>query len=558
MDKASNQQLRELNEALMVSAVRQHELAEQATKAEAALHNSEVRYRRLFQSATDGILILDAQTGKILDANAVMGGLVGMEPEEMLGRELFEVGIYQDVEQNREALEELQDKRYLRYEHISIQNRRGEEIDIEMVASVYSEDERLVAQCRVRDVSERVRMHNRNAEQAEALAGEARRRDEFLAMLSHELRNPLAPIRSALHLMKMQDRGGGENPILTQAREIIERQVANLTKLISDLLDVSRVISGRIRLDLQVVDVNQVVEHAVETAVPHIERRRHELVLNLSDEPMRANADATRLEEVFINLLNNAASYTPEGGRIEVWCEQPRGTSYAQFRVRDNGVGIDEKLLPHIFDLFTQAERPLARSAGGLGIGLSVAHRLVELHGGSIEVKSPPKGESRGSEFIVRLPLVHATEPVEPAAPDEKQERVEGRRVLVVDDNVDLVTMLSEVLRQRGYHVQSAHTGPDGLSVAQRWRPEIVLLDIGLPGLDGYEVARRLRADETLGPARETMRLIALTGYGAAADIILAREAGFDAHLAKPYDFEELEKVMLSLESVGESEFKSR
>lgn len=547
MDEIQNQELRDLNEALMVASVRQHELAEQAEKAAEALHHSEVRFRRLFQSATDGLLILDAETGKVLDANTAVAGLMGMELGEVLGKKLFEIGIYRDEEQNEQAFRELREKRYLRHESLSMQNRRGEEIEIELTASVYNEGDHLVAQCRIRDVSERVRMQNQIAEQAEALADESRRKDEFLAMLSHELRNPLAPIRSAVHLMKMQDRGGGENPILTQAREIIERQVTNLTKLVSDLLDVSRITSGRIRLDLHVVDVNQVVQHAAETTMPLITRHRHDLVLNLCNDPSWVNADATRLEEVFINLLNNAAKYTPEGGRIEVWCEHPEGANYVQFRVRDNGVGIDAKLLPHIFDLFTQAKRSLARSAGGLGIGLSVTHRLVELHGGSIDVKSPPENESQGSEFQVRLPLVPAAEPVEPIAPDEHQEKRGNIRVLVVDDNVDLVTMLSELLRQSGYFVQSAHTGLEGLSVAQSWRPEIVLLDIGLPGLDGYEVVRRLRADPALGPAGRSSKIIALTGYGQEADVILAREAGFDAHLVKPYEFDELEKMMRSL-----------
>lgn len=548
MDEIHNQQLRDLNEALMVSSVRQHELAEQAEMAAEALHHSEVRYRRLFQSATDGLLILDAETGKVLDANTAVGGLMGMELEEVLGKELFEIGIYRNAEKNEQAFQELREKRYLRHESLSMQNRRGEEIEIELTASIYNEGDHLVAQCRIRDVSERVRMQNQIAEQAEALAGESRRKDEFLAMLSHELRNPLAPIRSAVHLMKIQDRGGGENPTLTQAREIIERQVNNLTALVSDLLDVSRVISGRIRLDMQVVDVNQIVQHAVETTTSLIARRRHELVLNLCNEPFWTNADATRLEEVFINLLSNAVKYTPKGGRIELWCEHPEGATYAQFHLRDNGVGIDAKLLPHIFELFTQAERSLARSAGGLGIGLSVAHRLVELHGGSIGVKSPPENQSLGTEFVVRLPLAPASERSEPTAPpDEQHEKPGNIRVLIVDDNVDLVTMLSELLRQSGYSVQSAYTGPEGLSVAQRWRPEIILLDVGLPGLDGYEVVRRLRADPELGAARKSIKIIALTGYGQEADVILAREAGFDAHLAKPYDFDDLEKLMLSL-----------
>jgi PAS domain S-box-containing protein len=538
------QQLREVNEALLVSSVRQHELAEQAQKAEAATRSSEVRYRRLFESAKDGILILDAKSGKIIDANAFMSGLVGLETHELLGKELFEIGMFADIAENKEAFRQLQRNKHLRQEHLSIQNQRGERVEVEFVASVYQEDDTLVAQCNVRDISQRIAMENKIKEQTESLANESRRKDEFLAMLSHELRNPLAPIRTALHLLKLHERGSA-NLIQQQARAIIDRQVGNLTKLVNDLLEVSRVVSGRIRLDLQIVDLNEVVEHAIQTATPLIEQRKHELVLNLCTDPAWTNADPTRMEEVFINVLNNAAKYTPDGGRIEVWCEHPRGQNYVQVRVRDNGVGIDEKLLPRIFDLFTQADRSLDRSAGGLGIGLSLAHRLVDLQGGTIEAHSPPEGQTTGSEFIVRLPLKPA--PGEPpvAAPDDKpQQRPEGLRVLVVDDNIDHVMMLATALRHTGYSVQIAYNGPDGLKVALHWRPDIVLLDIGLPGLDGYQVARRLRSDPTLGNAGQSMRLIALTGYGRDTDIALAREAGFDAHLVKPYELDELERLL--------------
>jgi CheY-like chemotaxis protein len=276
------------------------------------------------------------------------------------------------------------------------------------------------------------------------------------------------------------------------------------------------------------------------------------------------NADATRLEEVFINLLTNAAKYTPDGGRIEVWCEHggpgAPETNHVQVGVRDNGMGIDKELLPRIFDLFTQADRSLARSAGGLGIGLSLAHRIVDMHGGTIEAHSPPEGASPlplpkgagvsaygpGSEFIVKLPSIAPPPEMErsqePA--NECGVRPEALRVLVVDDNIDLVTMLATSLRQKGYSVKSAHDGPAGLKVAQEWSPNVVLLDIGLPGLDGYEVVRRIRSAPE--PDLQKARLIALTGYGRDVDIHRAREAGFDAHVVKPYDFNELEKLMVA------------
>jgi CheY-like chemotaxis protein len=344
--------------------------------------------------------------------------------------------------------------------------------------------------------------------------------------------------------MRTRDRGS-EDLITKQAREIIERQVANLTTLVSDLLEVSRVLSGRIHLDRQIVDLNQIVRHAVETSSPLIQQRKHELVVNIDPQTVWVNADATRLEEVLINLLTNSAKYTPDHGRIEIWSEKPASAGIAQFRIRDNGMGVDAELLPRIFDLFTQADRSLARSAGGLGIGLSLAHRLVTMHGGTIDVVSPPPGETVGSEFRVRLPLTSA--PANSAkvdGPDDANANrvAPGMRVLIVDDNVDLVMMLTASLRHKGYAVQSAYTGADGLKVALQWRPDIVLLDIGLPILDGYEVARQIRS----APHNELRRarLVAVTGYGREVDKNLAREAGFDGHLVKPVDFDVLEKMI--------------
>ncbi len=583
-------------------------------QAQEAIRNSEIRFRRLFETAKDGILILDVETRKITDANAFMCELTGLESSKLIGMELFEIGMYKDAEENKEAFRELQRTGYLRHDHLPVQNRRGERVEVEFIANVYKEGDKLVAQCNVRDISERSRLEKELAVQTEALAVQSRGKDEFLAMLSHELRNPLAPIRAAVHLLKLQDHGNA-TPIQHQARDIIERQVASLTRMVSDLLEVSRVVSGRIQLDMKPVDVKRVVEHSLQTAGPLFEQRQHMVVVTLCPEAVWGMADATRLEEVLVNLLNNAAKYTPDRGRIEIAVSMEGGTGSGEWRVAsgeegsdsgslgaivsplaarsppllpgvavirviDNGVGIDGELLPRIFDLFTQADRSLARSSGGLGIGLSLAHRLVNLHGGTITVRS--EGAGLGSEFTVKLPLVAA--PLVEAVRDGPESDVHahviesvatgpritgksdsgrGVRVLVVDDNVDLVLMITGTLRHKGYTVRSAFNGPDGLKIAQEWRPDIALLDIGLPGLDGYEVARRLRSDATPrmvadavvdgeiaagidGDGGEVARikLIALTGYGREADIVLSREAGFDGHMVKPCDFDELEKMM--------------
>ena len=528
--------------------------------AERTLRDSELRYRRLFQAGQDGVLILDADTGKVLDANTFMCALTGRELGELLGKELHEIGMFNDIEENKEAFRELQRTGYLRHDHLPVKNRRGEKVEVEFIANVYHEGERLVAQCNVRDIAERNRLEREIARQAGVLAAQSRGKDEFLAMLSHELRNPLAPIRAAVHLLRLQE-GGKGTPIQQKAREIIERQVANLTTMISDLSEVSRVVSGRIRLVLEPVDLKQIVEHARQTVAPLFDQRRHAVSITFCAEPVWVQADSTRLEEVLVNLLNNAAKYTPDGGRIEVSCERglEGGTHHALARVSDNGVGIDHELLPRIFDLFTQADRSLERSAGGLGIGLSLAQRLVALHGGNIWAYS--RGPGLGSEFTVKLPLIAAplsdpqAQVQTPTAPAPAHPGQEPVRVLVVDDNVDLVTMIAGALRYKGYRVQTAYTGPEALKLAREWRPDIALLDIGLPGLDGYEVARRIRADavrhmaggdESEGTARARMRLIAITGYGLDSDIALAKEAGFDGHLVKPCDLDELEQMMTS------------
>ena len=508
-------------------------------RLEELLQSSEVRYRRLFQTAKDGILILDAKTGKILDANAFMAGLTGQELSEILGKELHEIGLFEDVAANKSAFKALQENGYVRYEHLPIQNKNGTTTDVEFVSNVYNENNRAVAQCNIRDISTRVAMERQIQLQTQALADQHRRKDEFLAMLSHELRNPLAPIRSATHLLRLQEHGS-ENLIAKQAREVIERQVANLTRLISDLLEVSRIINARIRLKRETVDLCQVLQHALITTAPLMARQGQELSTAYPDpaaDPLWVNADPTRLEQIAVNLLSNASKYTEKGGRIAVSVE--RLHNHAVLRVRDSGIGIAPEVLPHIFDLFAQADRSLERSQGGLGVGLSIVQRLVELHGGTVEAFS--EGVGKGSEFVVRLPVAPAPgeQHVLPGPPAEEH-GAHTMRVLVVDDNVDGCMMLAHLLRIQGYVVQTAHTGPEALAGAQAWRPDAVLLDIGLPQLDGYEVARRLRAD----PVQKRVRLIATTGYGNEKDLQLAREAGFDAHLVKPVELADVVKLL--------------
>lgn len=372
-------------------------------------------------------------------------------------------------------------------------------------------------------------------EQAAALSDLHRRKDEFLAMLSHELRNPLAPIANAVQLLRLQK---DESQLQQLARTIIERQVGQLTRLVDDLLEVSRITTGRIHLHQERVTLNGVVVNAVETVRPLIGHCRHALKTSLSPQPILLYGDAARLEQVVVNLLTNAAKYTEVGGHI--WLSVQQEGDEAVLRVRDTGVGIAPELLPRIFDLFTQAERSLDRSEGGLGIGLCLVQRLVELHRGRVEAYS---ALGQGSEFVVRLPVMATSVPQLSATTTEAAQPTASLRVLVVDDNVDAAQSLAMLLRASRQEVRTAHDGPTALEAALAYRPDVVLLDIGLPGLNGYEVAKRIRQQ----PVLQNVVLVAMTGYGQETDQQRSQEAGFDHHLVKPADFGKVQKILATV-----------
>jgi signal transduction histidine kinase len=395
-----------------------------------------------------------------------------------------------------------------------------------------AEAERRLAQERQRWELERSQEEaERQRRRAEQLADLDRRKDEFLAMLAHELRNPLAPIRNALHVLSTP---GADEASLRQAIDMMGRQVHTLVRLVDDLLDVSRITRGKIQLRKEPADLGAVLGRAVETARPLIESNRHALTVALPAEPIKLQADATRLEQVFANLLNNAAKYTERGGRISLAAERSGGE--AVVRVRDNGFGIPADLLPRVFELFTQADRTLDRAEGGLGIGLTLVRSLVEMHGGTVQAFSD--GPGKGSEFVVHLPVLPRSQVLIDPPPPATENGV-ASRVLVVDDNRDSADSLAVLVRLWGHEARTAHEGLSAVKAARAYRPEAVLLDIGLPGLDGYEVARQLRRD--LG---HEVLLVALTGYGQDEDRRKSREAGFDHHLVKPADPNDLRRLL--------------
>ena len=354
-------------------------------------------------------------------------------------------------------------------------------------------------------------------------------RDHFLAVLSHELRNPLAAIRNAVTLATRS----GTREHLEWSRDVTARQVKNFAHLIEDLLDVSRITQGKIQLRKEVVDAGSVLRHAVEAVRPLVEERKHELLLSFTSTDLGIEADTTRFEQILVNLLSNAAKYTPSGGRIQL-IAGVEGNEVV-FRVRDNGVGIPPELLPRMFELFAQGDRSLARSEGGLGIGLTLVRSLAELHGGTVTATSG--GTGTGCEFVVRLPAAQRSAPaaaVPSGGPADSP--VRRLRVLVVEDRVDTANGMAELLKLSGDEAWIAHSGEEALIAAREHRPEVMLLDVGLPGMDGYELASRLRQEEC---GRDTV-LIALTGYGDEQALRRSKETGIDHHLVKPVDFDAL------------------
>jgi signal transduction histidine kinase/CheY-like chemotaxis protein len=377
-----------------------------------------------------------------------------------------------------------------------------------------------------------------NARLVEDLRVADRRKDEFLATLAHELRNPLAPIRNGLEIMRLV---GDDPKALSEARSLMERQVSHMVRLIDDLMDVSRITRDKLELRKERVDLSAVIQAAVDTSRPLIEASGHSLSVTLPDRPIAVDADATRLAQVFSNLLNNAAKYTQAGGLIALIAEIQGGVVVVT--VRDNGVGIPAEMLPQIFDMFTQVDRTLERSQGGLGIGLTLVRRLVEMHRGSVEARS--RGEGLGSEFLVRLPTAKSA-PSSPSTGGEgngSAEPMAARRILVVDDNADSARTLSRLLKLMGNETRMAHDGGEAIAVAEEYRPELMLLDIGLPVLNGYDVARTIRG---LPWGRDVV-IVALTGWGQEGDRRRSKEAGIDDHLVKPVDPSMLQRLLSGL-----------
>jgi PAS domain S-box-containing protein len=643
---------------------------------QAKLRGSEQRYRRLFEAARDGVLLVDFETRKIVDANPFMTELLGYPHAELVGKELFEIGLLKDEATSRAAFRELQERGFIRYEDLPLESNSGERREVEFVSNLYREDERQIIQCNIRDITERkraeevlreseeryrtlfdlgpvavyscdtsgvIRDFNRRAAElwgrepalgetderfcgslkmfrpddtfmpheecpmAEVLSGKIsetrdaevsierpdgsritvivnirplknkqgevtgaincfyditerkqgeeerarllvreqqarqaaeaanRLKDEFLATLSHEMRNPLNSIVGYAEIL-VRSAEATQSPLIRQAAETIHRNASSQSQLIKDLLDLSRLQTGKLALKLRPLNIAQLISDAVESVEGQAEEKEIKLTLDFTDEPLVVNADAVRLQQIVWNLAANAVKFTPKGGRVSVTVG--REGEEAVLRVEDTGQGIELKFLPHVFEMFRQAEASSTRTHGGMGIGLALVHQLAELHGGRVDAQS--EGLGHGARFTVWFPLQTVSQiPHMTAIAPAVEGELRGARILVVDDTQDSLEMLSFLLKSEGAAVETAMSGEKGLRLAESSEFDLIFSDISMPDMDGYEFMRALREN----PTYRTTPAIALTGFGREEDVEESRQAGFTTHLTKPLDYVTLVKL---------------
>ena len=480
-----------------------------------------------------GVHVSELDRLKGYELGAVDYVYVPVVPQILRGK----VQVLVELHRQRRELRRLNDSlaaanRDLDWANQALQREKASELAV--LNRSLEEANRELAQANValtQEVAERVRAEA-------ALLDADRRKDDFLAILAHELRNPLAPIRNAIEILQ---RRGPEDPKLVKMRDLIERQVQHLSRLVDDLLDVSRITQGKINLKPEALDLREIVKHAVESNLAGIRAHGHEIDVKLPPEPVYSYGDSVRIAQVFGNLINNAVKYTHDGGRILVDLAVADG--HAIVAVRDNGIGIASEYLSHVFELFGQVRNPRPHGQDGLGIGLALVRRLVEMHDGFVEARSD--GVDRGSEFTVKLPLLKsdAVSGLLPTALPADRGALSGHRILVVDDHADSRDSLAALLEMAGNLVLKAPDGMTALEAAAKFEPQIVLLDIRMPVMDGYETARRLRAT----PRGKEVILVALTGWGQEEHRERSRVAGFDGHLTKPLDFDALARMIGSL-----------
>jgi len=491
----------------------------------------------IVESSNDAI-ISKSLDGIIQSWNAAAERLFGFTSEEAIGRHISLVIPPDRLAEEEEIIASLRTGKRIEHYETERVRKNGQHIEVSLTISPIKDGSGNVigASKIARDITERKRIEHDLQKLATDLANADRRKNEFLATLAHELRNPLAPMSNMLEVIK---RAGTDGEIIKRAHETLERQLGQMVRLVDDLLDLNRITHDRLELRRSEVELSTVIQQAVEVARPLIDAAGHKLIIDLPDEPIYLNADRARLAQVFGNLLNNSSKYTRPHGTITL--SEKRTDGEVVVTVKDTGAGIPQDKLASIFDMFMQVDGTAERSQGGLGIGLTLVKRLAEMHGGSIEARSA--GEGQGSEFIVRLPVVSEPATVSQPGPAIEPEPAPQRQILIVDDNRDSADSLAMLLEITGNKTYMAHDGEEAVEAIEKHRPEVVLLDIGLPKLDGHEVCRRVR-QQLWG---KDIVMIALTGWGQEDDRRKSEEAGFNGHLVKPVDYDKLLDLLSSL-----------
>ena len=542
----SKEEMRRLIHELEVHQIELEMQNEQLRQAQQELEAARDQYADLYDLAPMGYFTI-AENSLITQVNLTGSALLGVERESLIGKSLSRFIAPQDQDiyyAHRKRVISTRDPQSCEInmmaqngntfcahlESVGLSDRAGQTIQQRTVLSDITARKQAEQELQLSEAMLR--------QQSQELAEADRLKDEFLAMLAHELRNPLTPISHAVELIGRQSKPMGHE--IGWEIDLIGRQVKHLIRLVDDLLDVARISRGKIELHKQPTDLAEIVTQAVEVASRLIDDRHHRLRISIPPEPVWAEVDPARMVQVVANLLNNAAKYTEQDGQIELTLKQDG--NQAVIAVQDNGVGISRELLSQVFDIFTQAERTLDRSQGGLGLGLTLVYRLMALHGGNVQVFS--EGPGKGSRFVVNLPALPTGEPQSADIETEDEYRGESpsRRILVVDDHEDIATSFTLLLETMGHSVHTVFNGVAALKAAREFHPEIVFLDIGLPEMDGFEVARGLRKEH-----RHKLHLIALTGFGQDNVIQKIKETGFDHHLIKPTSYEVVEALLASI-----------
>jgi PAS domain S-box-containing protein len=521
--------------------------------AERTLEASEIRYRRLFEAAHDGILILNTTTRRIIDVNPFMLKLLDYPREYFIGKELWEIGIFRDKEANQSAMLDLQKNGSVRFEDLPLQDRNGHRHPVEIVANVYQEDEQPVIQCNIRDIGERVQFERQREtllanEQASRLEAESanRSKDLFLATLSHEVRTPLNAILGWATILRSEKCSDAD---FHEGMEVIERNCKAQSQLIEDVLDVSRIVSGKMQLQIGRCELIQIINAAIEVVRPLADAKHIHFETDLDPAASRALCDPHRMRQVIWNLLANAVKFSAKGKVIRVTLT--RQLSTAQIQVTDEGQGISPEFLPHVFDRFRQAESSTRRKHGGLGLGLSIVKHIVELHGGTVHAASA--GEGRGAIFTVNLPMrvVQIEEADEKNVASEYRDvpvpesvRLDGLRVLVVDDEGDVRRILAKVLGETGAIVTTVGSVTEAMVLLETTHPHVLLSDIAMPDQDGYDLIRQVRG---AGHSVKELPAVALTAFAHKEDRLRALLAGFQVHVSKPIDPHELIAIIATL-----------